>query len=87
MRKTLFIIKSQGQNSENFPSLYSQLSGKEHSSFLFLHQSSHTDWSFIPHPMILKDSSKNITPSEKEKLVTYQDMLEKIFEVDVALVI
>ena len=85
MKKTLFIIKN--QDSVDFPSFYSKLGGNDQSFFLFLDQSSHSNWSFIPDPMVLKDSSKSLTPTGKNKQVTYQDMLEKIFEVDVALVI
>ena len=85
MKKTLFIIKEQG--SEDFPSFYSKLGENDQSYFLFLQQSSHSKWSFIHVPMVLNDSIESQTPSGKIKQVTYQDMLEKIFEFDVALVL
>lgn len=89
MKKTLFIIKDQGQDPEELPTFYSKLAGREEGHFLLLQPSDPAKWSFIPGLMVLKNSSKNTFPPKETHMeqVTYQNVLEKIFEVEVALVI
>ncbi|MGD9852033.1 MAG: hypothetical protein AB7T38_12260 [Nitrospirales bacterium] len=89
MKKTLFIINDQGQESKELPTFYSKLAGREQGHFLLLHLSDPAKWSFIPSFMVLENSSKNTFPPNETNMeqVTYQNFLEKIFEVEVALVI
>lgn len=87
MKKTLFIINHQG--SEDLPTFYSKLADREQGHFLLLQRGDPAKWSFIPELLFLENSSQKVSPSKETNLkpVTYQDVLEKIFEVEVALVI
>ncbi|MDR4493281.1 MAG: hypothetical protein AB7P17_03230 [Nitrospirales bacterium] len=89
MKKTLFIINNQGQVSEELPSFCSKLMDQEQAHFLLLHQENPAEWSFIPNLMVLENPSKNIFPTKVKyfEQITYQGVLEKIFQVDTALII
>lgn len=91
MKKTILIIKDEGQEPEELPSFIQKLNDQKHTQILFLHKENKSlaKWFQIPNPMVVGQWSENRVSQEGTTFqpLCYQDFLEKIFEVDVPLVV
>ena len=89
MKRTLFIIKEQGQESGELPSFIKNLAQHDQTQLVLLHSGDMTNWAITKNLMVVGQPPECLISSEGKIIqsVSYQGMLEKIFEVDVALVI
>ena len=90
MKKTIFIIKDEEQEPHEFPSFLQNLEDQEHTQILFLHRENKSleNWLQIQKLMVVGGNPENIKQDGTTlQFLSYQDFLEKIFEVDVPLVI
>ncbi len=93
MKKILLIIQPQKHDirSQAFASSIAHMAGSEACRVLFLSESPWlSEWSFSSVPLILDCDSEQPVDELKNKhtqRVTYQEMLENIFEADSALVV
>ena len=89
MKKTLFLIKGPGQEAEAIPSFALNLTNQEHTEIILLHSGSIPKWSSTQNIMVV---DQNIGEKESQEgknliLLSYQNVLEKVFNVDTALVV
>ena len=90
MKRTIFIIKDEDQEPEDFPPFLQKFEDQKHIQILFLRKGNKSlaKWLQIRNLMVVGESPDNINSQDGTtfQFLSYQDFLEKIFEVDVPLV-
>lgn len=89
MKKTLFIIKYPMTDLKEVSFLMFHMASSVHSQVLLLNPAQISEWASIPNLMVVGQTSDDSFSSMGKTFnqVTYQGILEKIFDVDMALVI
>ena len=89
MKKTLFIIKHPMTDLKEVSFLMFHMASSVHSQVLLLNPAQISEWASIPNLMVVGQTSDDSFSSMGKTFnqVTYQGILEKIFDVDMALVI